>query len=81
MTNNIIPILSIHRNTHIECIYDVLLASRRRIPRGCRTEYIPGQIDQSKSLYYEAYNNQKVYIMNTRAYKSNYLSSPFDAAP
>ena len=48
-------------------IYDVLLASRRRIPRGCRTEYVPGQTDQLKSIY-EAYN-------------INYLSIPFDATP
>ena len=30
------------------------VASRRHIPRGCRTEYVPGLTDESKSLY-EAY--------------------------
>ena len=30
------------------------VASRRHITRGCRTEYIPGLTDESKSLY-EAY--------------------------
>ena len=32
-------------------MYDVLLASRRRIPRGCRTKYVPGITDPSKRLY------------------------------
>ena len=48
-------------------IDDVLLASRRLIPRGCRTEYVPDLSNQSKSLY--------------EAYKDKYLSNPFNAAP
>ena len=45
-------------------VESVGVASRRYIPRGCRTEYIPGLIDESKSLY--------------EAYKLKYSSSPFD---
>ena len=35
-------------------VESVRVAFRRHIPRGCRTEYIPGLTDKSKSLY-EAY--------------------------
>ena len=42
----------------------VRVASRRHIPRGCQTEYIPGLTDESKSLY--------------EAYKFKYSRSPFD---
>ena len=40
------------------------MASRRHIPRGCRTEFIPGLTEESKSLY--------------EAYKTQYSNSPFD---
>ena len=42
----------------------VCVASRRSIPRGCRTNHIPGLSEESKSLY-EDYNKQ-------------YASDPFD---
>ena len=45
-------------------VESVRMASRRHIPRGCRTEFIPGLTEESKSLY-EAYNTQ-------------YSNSPFD---
>ena len=45
-------------------VKSVRVASRRHIPRGCRTEYIPGLTDESKSLY--------------EAYKLKYSSSTFD---
>ena len=45
-------------------VESVRVASRRHIPRGCRTEYVPGLTDESKSLY--------------EAYKCKYSSSPFD---
>ena len=35
-------------------VESVHIPSRKRIPRGCRTEYIPGLTAESKSLY-EAY--------------------------
>ena len=38
--------------------------SRRHIPRGCRSNYIPGLTEESKSLY--------------EAYKRQYSSNPFD---
>ena len=40
------------------------MASRRHIPRGCRTDYVQGQTDESKNLY--------------EAYKQQYSSNPFD---
>ena len=45
-------------------VESVRVASRRHIPRGCRTAYVPGLTDESKSLY--------------EAYKCKYSSSPFD---
>ena len=45
-------------------VESVHIASRRHIPRGCRTEYISGLTNESKSLY--------------EAYKLKYSSSPFD---
>ena len=45
-------------------VQSVRVASRRHIPRGCRTAYVLGLTDKSKSLY--------------EAYKCNYSSSPFD---
>ena len=42
----------------------VRVASRRYIPRGCRTNHIPGLSEESKSLYEE--------------YKKQYASDPFD---
>ena len=33
------------------------MAPRRHIPRGCRTNYIPGLTDESKTLY-ESYQEQ-----------------------
>ena len=41
----------------------VRLVSRRNIPRGCRTNYIPGLTEESQSLY--------------EAYKKQYSSNPF----
>ena len=35
----------------------VRMTSRKHIPRGCRTNYIPGLTDESKTLY-EAYREQ-----------------------
>ena len=43
------------------------MASRRYIPRGCRTNHIPGLSEESKSLYEE--------------YKKQYASDPFDNGP
>ena len=45
-------------------VESVRVASRRHIPRGCRTEYVPGLTDESKSIY--------------EAYKFKYSRSPFD---
>ena len=45
-------------------VESVCVSSRKYIPRGCRTEYIPGLTDESKSLY--------------EAYKFKYSRSPFD---
>ena len=45
-------------------VESVRVASRRHISRGCRTEYVSGLTDESKSLY--------------KAYKCKYSSSPFD---
>ena len=42
----------------------VRVASRRYIPRGCRTNHIPGLSEESKSLYEE--------------YKKQYASNPFN---
>ena len=41
----------------------VCVVSRRHIPRGCRTNYIPGLMEESQSLY--------------EAYKKQYSSNPF----
>ena len=41
----------------------VRVVSRRHIPRGCRTKYIPGLTEDSQSLY--------------EAYKKQYSSNPF----
>ena len=41
----------------------VRVVSRRHIPRGCRTNYIPGLTEESQSLY--------------EAYKKRYSSNPF----
>ena len=40
------------------------MASRRHIPRGCRTDYVQGLTDESKNLY--------------ESYKQQYSSNPFD---
>ena len=45
------------------CIGLVRVVSRRRIPRGCRTNYIPGLTEESQSLY--------------EAYKKQYSNNPF----
>ena len=37
-------------------VENVLVASRRHIPRGCRTDYVQGLTDESKNLY-EAYSS------------------------
>ena len=42
----------------------IYVASRRYIPRGCRTNHIPGLLEKSKSLYEE--------------YKKQYASDPFE---
>ena len=41
----------------------IRVVSRRHIPRGCRTNYIPGLTEESQSLY--------------EAYKKQYSSNPF----
>ena len=43
---------------------NVRVASRRHIPRGCRTDYFQGLTEESKNLY--------------EAYKQQYSSNPFD---
>jgi hypothetical protein len=45
-------------------VESVRVASRRHIPRGCRTEYVPGLTDDSKKIYEE--------------YKKQYSNDPFD---
>ena len=45
-------------------VESVRMESRRHIPRRCRTEFIPGLTEESKSLY--------------EAYKTQYSNSPFD---
>ena len=45
-------------------VENVRVASRRHIPRGCRTDYVQGLTDKSKNLY--------------EAYKQQYSSNPFD---
>ena len=45
-------------------VTSVRVTSRRHIPSGCRTEYVPGLTDEPKSLY--------------EAYKRQYSSIPFD---
>ena len=45
-------------------VENVRVASRRHIPRGCRTDYVHGLTDESKNLY--------------EAYKQQYSSNPFD---
>ena len=44
-------------------VENVCVASRRHIPRGCRTDYVQGLTDESKNLY--------------EAYKQQYSSNPF----
>ena len=44
-------------------VENVRVASRRHIPRGCRTDYVQGLTDESKNLY--------------EAYKQQYSSNPF----
>ena len=45
-------------------VESVRVTSRRHIPRGCQTEYVPSLTNKSKSIY--------------EAYKCNYTSIPFD---
>ena len=45
-------------------VENVRVASRRHIPRGCRTEYVQGLTEESNNLY--------------EAYKQQYSSNPFD---
>ena len=45
-------------------VENVRVASRRHIPRGCRTDYVQGLTDESKNLY--------------ETYKQQYSSNPFD---
>ena len=45
-------------------VENVRVASRRHIPRGCKTDYVQGLTDGSKNLY--------------EAYKQQYSSNPFD---
>ena len=53
-----------HIPANYKCFVEsVRVASRIHIPRGCRTEYVPGLTNESKSLY--------------EAYKCKYSSSPF----
>ena len=43
----------------------IRVTSRKHIPRGCRSHYIPGLFEESKRLY--------------EAYKKQYMSNPFDS--
>ena len=43
----------------------IRVTSRKHIPRGCRSHYIPGLSEESRSLY--------------EAYKKQYMSNPFDS--
>ena len=43
----------------------ICVTSGQYIPRGCRNHYIPGQSEESKSLY--------------EAYKKQYMSNPLDS--
>ena len=49
------------------------MASRKRIRRGCRSNYIPGLIDESKRLY-EAYKNQYSMLLLLFAFQSMFIS-------
>ena len=51
---------------HNRFVEYVRVVSRKYIPRGCRTEYIPGLTEESKSLY--------------ETYKKHYVSSPFSSS-
>ena len=56
LDNNIEEVDTIPEN--YERFVDMLhMASRKHIPSGCRSNYIPGLTDESKSLY-EAYKKQ-----------------------
>ncbi len=48
---------------YVQFVEAMRVASRKNIPRGCRTQYIPGLTEESKSLY--------------EAYKEQYSSNPF----
>ena len=43
----------------------IRVTSRKHIPRGCRSHYIPGLSEESKRLY--------------EAYKKQYMNTPFDS--
>ena len=50
---------------HERFVEVIRVTSRKHIPRGCRSHYIPGLSEESKSLY--------------EAYKKQYMSNPFDS--
>ena len=47
------------------CVEAIRVTSRRHIPRGCRSHYIPSLSEVSKSLY--------------EVYKNQYMNNPFDS--
>ena len=53
-------------------VESVRVASRRHIPRGCRTEYVPGLTDESKSIY-EAYKYSSIPFDNGTIESGNTL--------
>ena len=62
--NLITALKTLNPSNYNRFVENVRVASRRHIPRGCRTDYIQGLTDKSKNLY--------------EAYKQQYSSNPFD---
>ena len=48
---------NIDEECYEKCVGNIRMASRKHIPRRCRTNYIPGLTDKSTTLY-EAYQEQ-----------------------
>ena len=49
--DNIIEDVELISEKYGDFIENVRVASRRYIPRGCRTNYIPGLSEESRSMY------------------------------
>ena len=56
LNNHIEDVKPIPSNYH-RFVENVRVASRRHIPRGCRTDFVKGLTDESKNLY-KAYKQQ-----------------------